>query len=162
MDNVTVDTLIEETIRSLQPRFDEKNQKLEVKLPKSLPQVYADPDRLGQILTNLVSNANKYTPADGKIRIHTSVVKKTVRVEVIDTGIGISEEDQKSLFSQFFRSEDTAVREQQGWGLGLNVTKRLVELMGGEIGMESTLGKGSTFWFNLPVASDEQKAQKSE
>ena len=162
MDNVTIDTLVEETIRSLQPRFDEKNQKLEVKLAKNLPQVYADPDRLGQILTNLVSNANKYTPADGKIRINASVVKKTVRIDVIDTGIGISQEDQKSLFSQFFRSEDTAVREQQGWGLGLNVTKRLVELMGGEIGVESEFGKGSTFWFSLPTATDEKVAQKPE
>ncbi len=74
-----------------------------------------------------------------------------MRLEVRDTGIGISEEDQEKLFSQFFRSEDPAVREEQGWGLGLNVTKRLVELMGGKIGVRSQLGKGSTFWFTLPM-----------
>jgi signal transduction histidine kinase len=74
-----------------------------------------------------------------------------VRVEISDTGIGISPQDQQQLFSQFFRSEDPSVREQQGWGLGLNVAKRLVNLMGGEIGARSTLGQGSTFWFTLPA-----------
>jgi len=84
-----------------------------------------------------------------------------VRVEVKDTGIGISEEDQAGLFGQFFRSESPEVREQQGWGLGLNVAKRLVALMGGEIGAISAVGQGSTFWFTLPtyaLAVDEDQS----
>jgi signal transduction histidine kinase len=79
-----------------------------------------------------------------------------IYVEVQDSGIGIAPEDQKRLFEQFFRSEDQAVREEQGWGLGLNVTKQLVELMGGNIGFSSQPGQGSTFWFTLPL---EGKAQ---
>jgi signal transduction histidine kinase len=75
-----------------------------------------------------------------------------IRMTVRDNGIGISPEDQQRLFSQFFRSDDSAVREQQGWGLGLNVTKSLVEAMGGKIGVESALRQGSIFWFTLPVA----------
>jgi signal transduction histidine kinase len=76
-----------------------------------------------------------------------------VQIAVADSGIGMSAEDQARLFTQFFRSENPAVREQQGWGLGLNVTRRLVELQGGEMGVTSELGKGSTFWFTLPIAT---------
>jgi two-component system sensor histidine kinase/response regulator len=72
-------------------------------------------------------------------------------VAVNDSGIGMSQDDLAHLFTQFFRSENPAVREQPGWGLGLNVTRRLVELQGGEMGVSSEPGKGSTFWFTLPT-----------
>ncbi|MBN2147103.1 MAG: GAF domain-containing sensor histidine kinase [Anaerolineales bacterium] len=142
---------LEETLNSLTPRLDEKDQHLEVHMAPDLPPVFADSNRLVQVLTNLISNANKYTPAGGNISVNISVSGEFVRVGVKDSGIGISEEDQQNLFSQFFRSENPDVREQQGWGLGLNLTKRLVVLMGGEIGAQSTLGQGSTFWFTLPT-----------
>ena len=74
-----------------------------------------------------------------------------VRIGVTDQGYGISPEDQARLFSQFFRSDDPLVREQAGWGLGLHITRRLVELLGGEISLQSELGKGSTFAFIVPV-----------
>ena len=89
-------------------------------------------------------------PKGGEIRINVYEEENFVRIDVIDNGLGISLEDQIKLFTQFFRSEDSNVREEPGWGLGLNVTKRLVELMGGAIGCSSTLGRGSTFWFTLP------------
>ncbi len=146
---------VEEPLESLRPRIDEKGQTLELYIPEDLPQAYADPNRVMQVVTNLISNAWKYTPEGGWITVVARDDGETVRIEVRDTGIGISEEDQAELFSQFFRSEDPVVREEQGWGLGLNVTKRLVELMGGEIGVSSQLGKGSTFWFNLPVKAPE-------
>jgi signal transduction histidine kinase len=75
-----------------------------------------------------------------------------VRVDVADTGIGIREEEQEKLFSQFFRSEDSAVRTQVGWGLGLSIVKMMVEAQGGQISFESQYGQGSTFRFTIPVA----------
>jgi signal transduction histidine kinase len=153
LEMLSLEARIQETADSLEPRFSEKDQALKLDLPKKLPMVYADPNRLVQILTNLLSNANKYTPLGGEVRVQALTENGSVRVEVCDTGIGISPQDQEHLFEQFFRSEDNAVREQQGWGLGLNVTKRLVELMNGKIGVYSAKNQGSTFWFSLPVSS---------
>ncbi len=154
-------TYLDQTLASLRPKLQEKNQTLELYAPDDLPQVYTDPNRVMQVLTNLISNAWKYTPEGGWITVVASAVDDQVRVEVRDTGIGISPEDQANLFTQFFRSEDPMVREEQGWGLGLNVTKRLVELLGGEIGVKSALSKGSTFWFTLPVGKAAQYAPEA-
>jgi signal transduction histidine kinase len=142
---------VEDTLNSLRPKIEENHQSLEVDLPNDLPIIHADPNRLVQVLNNLLSNANKYTPPEGKIILRARQEDGFVRVEVSDNGFGISPEDQANLFTQFFRSEDPNVREQQGWGLGLSVTRRLVEIMGGEIGVQSELHKGSTFWFTIPT-----------
>jgi signal transduction histidine kinase len=104
-----------------------------------------------QILTNLLSNANKYTPEGGTIKIGAAAEGGTIRFTVRDSGIGMTVQEQSHLFTQFFRGESAAVRDQPGWGLGLHVTKRLVELLGGTIGVESQPGAGSTFWFTQPV-----------
>jgi signal transduction histidine kinase len=142
---------INETIHSLRHKLDEKSQKIILDVSRMIPDVYVDTNRLVQVLTNLISNAWKYTPERGEITIRASKRNDQVYVEVIDTGIGIGPEDQEKLFTQFFRSDSPAVQEQAGWGLGLNLTKRLVEVMGGDIGMFSKPGEGSTFWFTLPT-----------
>jgi signal transduction histidine kinase len=140
---------------SLKLQINDKKQTINYTLA-SLPAVRTDKTRLSQILINLISNASKYTPQEGKIDITAEVRAPFVRIAVSDNGIGMSPEDQANLFSQFFRSEDEKVREQQGWGLGLHVTKKLVELFGGEIGVTSEFRKGSTFWFTLPIYSEQK------
>ncbi len=129
-----------------------KEQTLTLDAPETMPSVLADRTRTTQILENLVSNAHKYTPAGGSIVIRLGVEDTAVSISVQDNGIGISPENQPQVFDQFFRAEDTAVREQTGWGLGLAVVKLLVELQNGTIALQSEPNQGSTFTFTLPVA----------
>lgn len=151
----------EEIIRSTRRQIEEKQQTLNVDLPASLPLVWADRTRLAQILTNLVSNAYKYTQNGGTIEVHAEPAANTwdpdgapqvVHIWVQDNGIGISEEDQVKIFQKFFRSEDPKTREAPGTGLGLNITRSLVEHQGGRIWFESEFRKGTTFHFTIPLA----------
>ncbi len=139
---------------SLHERIDARQQTLDIDIEDEVPDVYADPVRIAQVLTNLVSNANKYTPDGGQISVRIVREPGFAAVSVQDTGIGISEENQKKLFTQFFRAEDHAVREQPGWGLGLSIVRNMVEAQGGQIRFTSELGKGSTFTFTIPLAKE--------
>jgi signal transduction histidine kinase len=116
--------------------------------------VEVDPDRLHEVVANLLSNAIKYTD---KGSVETRLVqpdRETVRLEVIDTGPGVSKEERKKLFKKFSRAEST-IGKTTGTGLGLYICKLLVEKFNGKIGLESEVGKGSTFWFELPLAKKE-------
>ena len=161
---VALTEAIEEVNRSLHRQIEEKGQQFEFEVAPNLPPLWVDHTRLVQILTNLISNAHKYTPPSGTIIIHaerlasqgdTSGGSQLVHVAVKDSGIGITPEDQRKIFQQFFRSEDPKVREVTGTGLGLSITKNLVEMQGGEIWFESQVGHGTTFHFTVPIAEDE-------
>jgi signal transduction histidine kinase len=153
---VPMGEVIEKTLRDIQGEIEARQQKLDVAVPEDLPMVMGDRAYLIQIMTNLVSNAYKYTPAGGHIAVSaqpkSNGVPSFVLCAVRDTGVGISEEDQAKLFTKFFRAGDPAVREMPGTGLGLVITKSLIEMHGGEIWVESRVGKGSTFAFTVPVA----------
>jgi signal transduction histidine kinase len=142
---------IRDVLTQMKPQFDSRRQVVETDIPDDLPKLHTDPQRLMQILTNLFSNANKYTPEGGRIEIRAAREGPMVRLTVRDHGIGMTDEEQSRLFTQFFRGESAAVRDQPGWGLGLHVTKRMVEVLGGSIGVESKPGEGSSFWFTQPV-----------
>ncbi len=136
-------------------QIEGKGQRLVLHLPDGLPLVWGDADRLTQIVINLVSNAHKYTPADGAITIAARPEGAMVCLEVRDTGIGLVPEDQARLFTRFFRVRDRVGQAAGGSGLGLAITRSLVELHGGEIAVESAPGTGSTFSVTLPAAETE-------
>ncbi len=130
----------------------DKQLTLELEAPEELPLVQVDKTRIRQVLLNLLSNAAKFTPHGG-ITVRAQVTaEQTIRIDVIDTGIGIAPEHQALIFEEFRQVQSDLQREYQGTGLGLPISKRLVEMHGGHMGMISTFGEGSTFFFTLPIA----------
>jgi len=157
----SIGELITEIIGAQQPNLDAKKQSLRVRLPVEPPPVLADRNRLIQIITNLVSNAIKYTRDEGEILLGVEVgpdqwnpaePREVAHFWVRDNGIGIGPEEQKKVFQKFFRSSAMYATQSQGTGLGLNITKNLVEMQHGQIWFESQLDKGSTFHFTIPIA----------
>jgi signal transduction histidine kinase len=160
-----VNDVIQEALQGVAPAIEAKQQTLQVNIAPELPKVRADRSSLIEIFTNLTSNANKYTPPGGCITISADLAPERLSASgrhpagdavcftVADTGVGISPEDQGKIFNQFFRADEPVVREQMGWGLSLHVTRRLVELLGGEITVQSEgqSGQGSRFTFTTPV-----------
>jgi signal transduction histidine kinase len=151
MEALPIQVVIEEVCASYEARLATKRLGLKVDLSPDLVPVWGDHLRLTQVLNNLVGNAYHYTPA-GAILVSARRVDDLVEVSVSDTGIGISAEDQKRLFKQFFRGENQIVRSTKGTGLGLPISRAIIEAHGGQIWVESELGRGSTFYFTLPVA----------
>ena len=129
--------------------------RITVSVAKNLPMVAADRDRVGQVLVNLISNALKYSPGGGEVTVRARREGDFVIVSVTDEGLGITREDQKRLFTKFYRVDTAMTREIGGTGLGLSICKTIIELLGGSIGVKSKAGVGSTFWFSLPLALDE-------
>jgi signal transduction histidine kinase len=157
MGPVDLRDVIETVIQSVSAQIEAKQLSLEVEIPASLPPIWGDRGRLIQILTNLVSNAYKYTPNDGEIHIMVdgqtgSSSPDCLTVSIRDTGVGISPEDQQKLFTKFFRADDPRVRDVPGTGLGLSITKSLVEMHNGQIWFESAPDQGTIFTFTLPIA----------
>jgi GAF domain-containing protein len=135
----------------------EKKLALHVIVPPDLPPGRGDSRRIAQVLLNLVGNALKFTEA-GEVRVEVTVSDGAFVVSVADTGPGISETDQAKIFEEFQQADSSSTRKKGGTGLGLAIAKRIVELHGGRIWVESTLGRGSTFRFALPVRVERQVA----
>lgn len=141
--------LVEDVLQDFNPTARHVEIRLVNGVPPDLPPVWGDPARLRQVLSNLLSNALKFTPPGGRIEIRARLEAESLRVEVRDTGIGLCEQDQRQLFEQYWQREDA--REKGGLGLGLPICKLLIEAHGGRIGVESAPGRGSTFYFMVPA-----------
>lgn len=149
--SVSLDKMLQSLVHSF-TAFAENNQ-IALDTRNTLPPVRADADRVMQILRNMITNALRHTP-EGSIRVSAQSQKDGVLIEVIDTGEGIPKEDLPHVFDRFYRGDKSRARSSGGSGLGLAITKALVEAMHGMIGVESTIGKGTRFWFTLPFAKE--------
>ena len=153
---MAVNNVIQEVIDSLNNWARSKNITLEKRIEDMLPDVEIDPDRLAQVLTNLVGNAVKFTPNDGKITLEAKLSdgKKELEVSVKDTGIGIAPEDLPKIFSKFYQcGGERMISDVNGTGIGLSIAKEIVELHGGKIWVESEKGQGARFIFTIPLTS---------
>ncbi|MCD4753842.1 MAG: GAF domain-containing protein [Anaerolineaceae bacterium] len=152
---------VDEVIRSQSTMLKEKKQQVILTIPKTLPHIWGDRFRVVQVLTNLISNANKYSPTGTNIFFTADISQNiwdkngapmVVHIRIKDSGMGISPEDEKKIFTKFFRTFSAMVSDAPGTGLGLNITKKLVEMQGGQIWFESDIEKGTTFHITLPIA----------
>lgn len=151
--------VVETQIELMHPKAAKKGIALKARVHPAIPAVIqGDPGRISQILLNLIGNAIKFTET-GSIDVQVDVETKSKRLcfSVKDTGIGISEKNAEKLFQPFSQADGTTARKFGGTGLGLSICKKLVEMMGGEIGLKSSEGSGSTFWFTLPLVASEKK-----
>jgi len=153
--SLSVGILAQDVLALFGPKLQEKKITGQVRVGVQLPPVFADPEKIRQVIVNLVSNALKFTPEGGRIEISAETLpqKKALRLSVRDTGIGISDEDQQKIFYKFeqVKSARSSVKGPKGTGLGLSICRALVELHGGTIGVESRPGEGSVFFFTLPI-----------
>ena len=153
---------IEEIVTAMQTQIDEKNIDLILDIPQDICPVLADKLRLCQVLTNLLSNACKYSSQGARVTIRVREEDAGVRIDVSDTGMGISPEDQERLFTKFFRADNSSTREVSGSGLGLYITKHLIEAHGGRIWASSQIGQGTTFSIIWPKAGQEALVQAAQ
>lgn len=151
----TIKEIVDMVKDALSQKIKEKKHKCDFIIDKSIPEyIIVDKQKIIQIIVNLLSNAIKFTNIGGTIKIRISSENNFLRVSVKDNGIGVSQKDQTKLFNVFGQLDNNVCRE--GTGLGLAISKKLTELMGGEIGMKSELGKGSTFFFSIKYSSYEE------
>ena len=147
--------VINDVVDTFAPQAIKKNLELNSYVPNTLPQVNFDKIRITQVLNNLVSNSLKFTPQGGKITVFGEINPDTITVSVSDTGMGISEEDQKDLFSKFYQIRKTPHElAKKGSGLGLYIVKGIVEAHGGQVLVKSEVGQGTTISFTLPLSVD--------
>ncbi len=170
---IALPKLVRELVAQLNAELDVERHRLLLDVPESLPPVYADRDRVRQILGNLLSNAIKYSPEGGEVVLQASALRQppagapalppepALLISVRDQGIGIPPQDLERIFERFYRVDNSNTRRIGGTGLGLAITKALVELHGGRIWATSRPGEGSTFFFTLPIATEMLRTRSS-
>jgi signal transduction histidine kinase len=162
---IDLHSLVEGAITEFRQRSIEDNKPMQFStiIPPELPRVFGDPERVRQIIMNLLENAYDYTPAHGHIKLKASQSSGDIQVDIIDNGIGIPLIEQARVFDRFYRGEDPLVLASSGTGLGLNIVQQLVNMHHGRIWLTSTgkPGEGSSFSFTIP-AYPQQVEQRSE
>jgi two-component system phosphate regulon sensor histidine kinase PhoR len=150
-------------IRALVAGYDARSpvHQVTLTLPNHWLAVRADPERIHQVLGNLLTNAISYSPAGGEITVTARPIGERVRVEIADHGIGMDAEEQRRAFDRLYRASGGRAVREHGSGLGLAIVKDLIQAHGGEVGVTSQPGAGSTFWFTLPAVDDRAVASEA-
>jgi signal transduction histidine kinase len=156
--SVAVHELITKIVDTAQPLAEQLGVELETNLEDGMAIVSIDEEKIDTVISNLLSNALKFTPPGGTVQVETSLQNDQLQVGVSDTGIGIAAEDHQRIFDRFVQVDGSLSRETAGTGLGMALAKELIEMHGGCISLKSTSGKGSRFWFRIPVKTDETKS----
>jgi signal transduction histidine kinase len=152
--SVDLKDMVAEVVQSMEPIVLNRGQSIELHNVENESELSVDRVRISQVLTNLISNASKYSPENSAIVVDASFVGESVSFAVTDNGIGISDEDQDKLFTPFFRADNYETREMPGTGLGLVICKQIAELHGGELSLQSARGAGSTFTLTIPTQKE--------
>ncbi|WP_270168927.1 HAMP domain-containing sensor histidine kinase [Paenibacillus sp. SYP-B4298] len=145
------DELLIHTLESFSLHLAEKKLTIEIELPDKLPAAMMVPAQMKRVLSNLLQNAIQYSPVEGKIVLSAAEMGRYVRISVLDEGEGIEAEETSRIFERFYRIDKSRGKNNGGAGLGLAIAQSIVQLHGGEIGVNSTKGAGSCFWFTLPI-----------
>ena len=147
----SLEDLVKELIKELTPFALASNLEIKFRAKENLPKIFADQSQIRLVIENFLDNAIRYIKGIGVVEIKIESQEKNIYFEIKDTGVGIPKEEQKYIFQKFFRSENVLRYQTQGSGLGLYISKAIIEKLGGEIGFKSQGGIGSTFWFTLPL-----------
>jgi signal transduction histidine kinase len=159
LNEYSMKEVVQTVVTAVESLAAEKNLALKVTISPEVDYGKGDEQRISQVLMNLVGNAIKFTE-EGEIEVKATASNDTFVVSVSDTGPGLSEGDQQRIFEEFHQVDASSTRKKGGTGLGLSIAKRIVEMHGGHIWVESTSGKGSTFSFTLPVRVERQREQR--
>ncbi len=165
MDQASISLLeiVTQRIEEIRPQADEKSIQLALTAPESVPNILGDEARMGQVFTNLIGNAIKFTPNNGEVSVKVEADGNLLHVEVIDTGPGIPPEEHQKIFDKFYQLSDISTRQQGGSGLGLSISKSIVEAHGGKLWIDDgNQGKGSNFQFVLPLVREDDNAKRKE
>ncbi len=154
IEQVSIQQLIDSAVSSFSLETKKKKIKIKVLINPNLPVLTTDAGKVQQILYNFLSNAVKFTPAEGRIEIRAALKEdeKTLRITVTDTGCGIAEPDKEKIFEKFVTADGTLTSQATGTGLGLAISAELAAILAGNIGVDSEIGKGSTFWLDIPIS----------
>jgi signal transduction histidine kinase len=150
-EEFSLEELTKEIVKEFEPFAKALNCSIEISVQENLPKIFGDRYQIRQAIENLLDNAIRYSKGEGKVKITLKKEKNFVHFEIEDNGVGIPKEDQKFIFQKFFRASNVLKYKTQGTGLGLFITKAIIERSGGKIGFKSQEGVGSVFWFKLPI-----------